>query len=55
MYLIYRGVRVGPASVTDEPDKRLAWGTDDLLPTTYYLLPTTTTMYYEYYEYYEYY
>ena len=33
-----RGVRVGAASVTDEPEKTPAMIKPDLLPTTYYLL-----------------
>ena len=35
-----RGVRVGAASITDEPEKTPAMIKPDLLPTTYYLLPT---------------
>ena len=34
-----RGVRVGAASITDEPEKTPATQLPDLLPTTYYLLP----------------
>ena len=46
--LMNRGVRVGAASITDEPEKTPAMIKPDLLPTTYDLLPT----YYYYYHYY---
>ena len=39
--LMNRGVRVGDASITDEPEKTPAMIKLELLPTTYYLLPTT--------------
>ena len=42
-----RGVRVGAASITDEPEKTPAMIKLDLL--SYYILPTTYSYYYYYY------
>ena len=39
--LMNEGVRVGAASITDEPEKTPAMIKLDLVPTTYYLLPIT--------------